>query len=51
MMIVAIGVVFLGIAATVAREKPFHVMAAKKVPLLQQAIGILRRADQFSTNE
>lgn len=50
LVIVAIGVVFdmLGIAATAAREEPFHAMAAKKIPGSKHAIGILRRADQFS---
>ncbi|MBA4495002.1 hypothetical protein ACFO25_02000 [Paenactinomyces guangxiensis] len=48
--IVSIGVGFdmLGIAAAAAREKPFHSMAAKKVPGSKEAIGIIRRADQFS---
>jgi CBS domain containing-hemolysin-like protein len=50
LLIIAIGVVFdmLGIAATAAREAPFHSMAAKKVPGARHAIGIIRRADQFS---
>jgi CBS domain containing-hemolysin-like protein len=48
--IVGIGVGFdmLGIAATAAREQPLHAMAAKKVPGSKEAIGIIRRADQFS---
>lgn len=49
-VIVLIGVVFdaIGIAATAADEKPFHAMASKKVPGARQAIGIIRKADQFS---
>jgi CBS domain containing-hemolysin-like protein len=49
-MIVAIGVIFdmLGIAAAAGTEQPFHAMAAKKVPGAREAIGIIRRADQFS---
>ncbi|MBD1373255.1 hypothetical protein IC620_12940 [Hazenella sp. IB182357] len=48
--IVAMGVMFdmLGIAATSAQERPFHSMASKKVPGAKEAVGIVRRADQFS---
>lgn len=48
--IVLIGILFdmLGIAATAASEKPFHAMAARKIPGAKEAIGIVRRADQFS---
>lgn len=51
LIIVLIGVFFdmLGIAATAARETPFHAMAAKKVPGARHAIGIIRRADQFAS--
>jgi CBS domain containing-hemolysin-like protein len=50
LVIVAINVVFdmLGTAAAAATERPFHAMAAKKLPGARHAIGILRRADQFS---
>ncbi|MFC7440968.1 hypothetical protein [Laceyella putida] len=50
LMIVAIGIGFdmLGIAATAASEKPLHAMAAQKIPGAKEAIGIVRRADQFS---
>lgn len=48
--IVFFGVVFdaIGLAAAAAEEKPFHAMAARKVSGSKQAIGIIRRADQFS---
>jgi CBS domain containing-hemolysin-like protein len=48
--IVAVGIGFdmLGIAATAAREGPFHAMASRKIPGAKEAIGIVRRADQFS---
>ncbi|PTX53933.1 hypothetical protein C8P63_12552 [Melghirimyces profundicolus] len=50
LLIVLVGVFFdmLGIAATAAREPPFHAMAAHKVPGARHAIGIIRRADQFA---
>ncbi len=50
LVIVAINVVFdmLGTAAAAGTERPFHAMAAKKVPGARHAIAILRRADQFS---
>jgi len=49
-MIVWIGIVFdmLGIAAAAATEQPFHAMASRKIPGAKEAIGIVRRADQFS---
>lgn len=49
-MIVFVGVIFdiIGIAAAAASEKPFHSMAAEKVPGAYQAIGIVRKADQVS---
>jgi CBS domain containing-hemolysin-like protein len=49
--IVAIGIIFdmLGIAAAAAKEKPFHAMAAKKIPGSKEAVGIIRRADQVSS--
>lgn len=50
LMIVTIGILFdmLGIAATAASEKPLHAMAAQKIPGAKEAVGIVRRADQFS---
>ncbi|WP_152568603.1 hypothetical protein [Thermoactinomyces daqus] len=49
--IVVLGILFdmLGIAAAAAKEKPFHAMAAKKIPGAKESIGIVRRADQFSS--
>lgn len=49
-VIVSFGIVFdvIGIAATAAEEKPFHSMAAQKVPGAKQAIGIIRKADQVA---
>ncbi|SFJ30878.1 hypothetical protein [Thermoflavimicrobium dichotomicum] len=48
--IVGIGIGFdmLGIAAAAATEQPFHSMAAQKVAGAKEAIGIIRRADQFA---
>lgn len=50
LIIIGIGIIFdmLGIAAAAAKEQPFHAMAAKKIPGSKEAIGIVRRADQFS---
>ncbi|PTM58535.1 hypothetical protein [Desmospora activa] len=50
LLIVLIGVFFdmLGIAATAAQERPFHAMASKKVAGATQAVGIIRKADQFA---
>ncbi|GGE10419.1 hypothetical protein GCM10011571_09660 [Marinithermofilum abyssi] len=50
LLIILLGVFFdmLGIAATAAREEPFHAMAAKKVAGARHAIAIIRRADQFA---
>ncbi|MCI3920192.1 hypothetical protein MO973_08100 [Paenibacillus sp. TRM 82003] len=49
-VIVFIGIVFdmMGIASTSADEKPFHAMAAEKVPGAKNAIYIVRNADRFS---
>ncbi len=50
-IIVFIGVVFdmLGIAATAAKESPFHAMASEKVTGAKQAIAIVRNADRFAS--
>ncbi|HZG85132.1 hypothetical protein [Paenibacillus sp.] len=50
MVIVAIGIFFdmMGIASASANERPFHAMAAEKVPGAKQAIAIVRNADRFS---
>lgn len=49
--IVMLGIVFdiIGMAVTAAEEKPFHSMAAKKVPEAQVAIWMLRRAERVSS--
>ena len=46
--IVLIGIVFdvIGVAVTSADEKPFHSMAARKVPGGQEAIRLLRNAER-----
>lgn len=51
LFIVFIGVIFdmLGIAATAADEKPFHAMAAEKIPGAKEAIRIIRNADKFAS--
>ena len=48
--IVFIGIIFdvIGVAVTSAEEKPFHSMAARKVPGAQQAIKLLRNAERVS---
>lgn len=49
--IVLIGIVFdvIGVAVTSADEKPFHSMAARKVPGAQEAIALLRNAERVSS--
>ena len=49
--IIFLGVIFdiIGVAVTAAEEKPFHSMAAKKVPEAATAIRMLRRADRVSS--
>ncbi len=49
--IVLIGIVFdvIGVAVTSADEKPFHSMAARKVPGGQEAIKLLRNAERVSS--
>ena len=51
LVIVLIGIVFdiIGVAVTSADEKPFHSMAARKVPGAQEAIRLLRKADKVSS--
>ena len=46
LIIVVIGILFdiVGVAVTSANEKPFHSMAAKKMPEAVVAIRMLRRA-------
>ena len=49
--IVLLGIVFdiVGVAVTSADEKPFHSMAARKVPGSQEAIKLLRNADKVGS--
>lgn len=49
--IIVIGIVFdvVGVAVTSADEKPFHSMAARKVPGSQEAIRLLRNAERVGS--
>ena len=49
--IVFVGIIFdvVGMAVASADEKPFHSMAAKKVPGAQEAIRLLRNAERGSS--
>ena len=49
--IVFIGIIFdvIGVAVTSAEEKPFHSMAARKVPGAQDSIKLLRNAERVSS--
>ena len=49
--IVLLGIVFdiVGVAVTSADEKPFHSMAARKVPGAQESIRLLRNAERVSS--
>ena len=49
--IVFIGIIFdvIGVAVTSADEKPFHSMAARKVPGSHEAISLLRNAERVSS--
>ena len=49
--IILIGIVFdvVGVAVTSADEKPFHSMAARKVPGAQESIKLLRNAERVSS--
>ena len=49
--IVLVGIIFdvVGVAVTSADEKPFHSMAARKVPGAQEAIKLLRNAERVSS--
>ena len=51
LVIVMLGIVFdvIGVAVTSADEKPFHSMAARKVPGSQEAIRLLRSAERVSS--
>ena len=49
--IVFLGIIFdiIGMAVATANEKPFHSMAARKVPGAQEAIRLLRNAERVSS--
>ena len=49
--IVVLGIIFdiIGVAVTSADEKPFHSMAARKVPGGQESIRLLRNAERVSS--
>ena len=48
---IIVGIIFdiVGVAVTSADEKPFHSMAARKVPGAQEAIKLLRNAERVSS--
>lgn len=50
-VIVLVGILFdvVGVAVTSADERPFHSMAARKVPGAQEAIGLLRNAERVGS--
>ncbi len=49
--IILLGIIFdvVGVAVTSADEKPFHSMAARKVPGAREAINLLRNAERVSS--
>ncbi len=49
--IVLVGIIFdvIGVAVTSADDKPFHSMAARKVPGAKEAIRLLRNAERVSS--
>ena len=51
LMIILVGIVFdiVGMAVASADEKPFHSMAARKVPGSQESIRLLRSAERVSS--
>ena len=51
LVIILIGILFdiVGMAVATAEEKPFHSMAARKVPGAQEAIRLLRNAERVSS--
>lgn len=50
LVIILLGVFFdiIGIAATAAREEPFHAMCAEKLAGAKEALRVVRNADRFS---
>lgn len=51
LIIILIGILFdiIGMAVATADEKPFHSMAARKIPGAQEAIRLLRNAERVSS--
>ena len=51
LFIILVGIVFdiIGMAVATAAEKPFHSMAARKVPGAQESIALLRNAERVSS--
>ena len=51
LLIILVGIVFdiIGMAVATADEKPFHAMAARKVPGAKDAIKLLRNAERVSS--
>ena len=51
LVIVLLGIIFdiIGMAVATADEKPFHSMAARKVPGAQESIRLLRNAERVSS--
>lgn len=49
--IILLGIIFdiIGVAVTAAGERPFHAMAAKKIPEATTALRLLRRAERVSS--
>ena len=50
-IIILVGIIFdiIGMAVATADEKPFHAMAARKVPGAKEAISLLRNAERVSS--
>ena len=48
---ILLGILFdiIGVAVTAADEKPFHSMAARKVPGAREALGLIRKANKVSS--
>lgn len=48
---ILLGIIFdiIGVAVTAADERPFHSMAARKVPGAREALGLIRRASKVSS--
>lgn len=51
LLIILVGIIFdiIGMAVASADEKPFHAMAARKVPGAREAISLLRNAERVSS--